>query len=81
MFSAFAFLGGPGWAYGRGAAAFYILAYGVLGMAPYFALGPWAARVGRKHGYVTQASMLAHRFDNRWVAVTAGVVSVIAMVP
>ena len=81
MFSAFAFLGGPGWAFGRGAAAFYILAYGVLGMAPYFALGPWAARVGRKHGYVTQASMLAHRFDNRWVAVTAGVVSVIAMVP
>ena len=81
VFSAFAFLGGPGWAYSRGGAAFYILAYGVLGIAPYFALGPWAARVGRKHGYVTQASMLAHRFQDRWVAVTAGVVSVIAMIP
>ncbi|MFV2007167.1 MAG: sodium:solute symporter family protein, partial [Longimicrobiales bacterium] len=31
VFSAFAFLGGPGWAYSRGAAAFYILSYGVLG--------------------------------------------------
>lgn len=81
VYSAFAFLGGPGWTYSRGAAAFYILAYGVLGMAPYFAIGVWAARLGRKHGYVTQASMLAHRFQNRWVAVTAGVVSVIAMVP
>ena len=81
IYSAFAFLGGPGWAFSRGAAAFYILAYGVLGIAPYFALGPWAARLGRKHGYVTQASMLAHRYQNRWVAVVAGVISVIAMVP
>lgn len=81
IFSAFAFLGGPGWAYSRGAAAFYILSYGVLGMAPYMALGVWAARVGRKHGYVTQASMLAHRFQNRWVAVTAGAVSVVAAIP
>ena len=81
MFSAFAFLGGPGWAFSRGSAAFYILAYGVLGVAPFFAIGPWAARLGRKHGYVTQASMLAHRFQNRWVAVVAGVVSVIAIIP
>jgi len=81
MFSAFAFLGGPGWVFSRGSAAFYILAYGVLGVSPYFAIGPWAARVGRKHGYVTQASMLSHRFQSRWVAVVAGVVSVIALIP
>jgi SSS family solute:Na+ symporter len=81
MFSAFAFLGGPGWTFSRGAAAFYILAYGVLGVAPYFAIGPWAARVGREHGYVTQAGLLAHRFQSRWVAVVAGVISVVAIVP
>jgi SSS family solute:Na+ symporter len=81
IYSAFAFLGGPGWAYSRGAAAFYIMVYGVLGIAPYWALGQWAARLGRRHGYVTQASMLAHRFENRNVAVVAGVVSVIAMIP
>ncbi len=81
IFSAFAFLGGPGWAYSRGGAAYYILSYGVLGMAPFLALGPWAARVGRVHGYVTQASMLAHRFQSRWVAIAAGSVSVIASLP
>lgn len=81
IYSAFAFLGGPGWTYSRGAAAFYIMVYGVLGIAPYFALGPWAARLGRRHGYVTQGSMLAHRYESKWVAVTAGVISVIAMVP
>ena len=46
MFSAFAFLGGPGWAYSRGAAAFYILSYGILGMAPWYWVGPRAARLG-----------------------------------
>ena len=81
MFSAFAFLGGPGWVFSRGSAAFYILAYPTLGVAPYFFIGPWTARVGRKHGYVTQASMLSHRFQSRWVAVVAGVVSVIAIIP
>ena len=81
MFSAFAFLGGPGWVFSRGSAAFYILAYSTLGVAPYFVIGVWAARVGRKHGYVTQASMLSHRFQSRWVAVVAGIVSVIAIIP
>ena len=46
VFSAFAFLGGPGWVYSRGAAAFYILAYGVLGIAPWYWIGPRAAAVG-----------------------------------
>ena len=81
IFSAFAFLGGPGWTYSRGGAAYYILSYGVLGIAPWLFLGPWSARLGRKHGYVTQAGMLAHRFQSKGVAVVAGIVSVIAMIP
>ena len=62
VFSAFAFLGGPGWAYSRGAAAFYILAYGALGMAPFYWMGPRAASLGRRHGYVTQAQLVTGRF-------------------
>jgi SSS family solute:Na+ symporter len=34
IFSAFAFLGGPGWAYGMGAPGFYIMAYLGLGLLP-----------------------------------------------
>ena len=34
IFSSFAFIGAPGWAYSRGASAFYIIAYGILGMVP-----------------------------------------------
>ncbi|NIP80171.1 MAG: sodium:solute symporter family protein, partial [Gemmatimonadetes bacterium] len=64
VFSAFAFLGGPGWAYSRGAAAFYILAYGALGMAPFYWMGPRIAALGRRHGYVTQAQLITGRFPS-----------------
>jgi SSS family solute:Na+ symporter len=81
IFSAFAFLGGPGWAYSKGAAAFYILGYGTLGFVPFYFLGPRAARVGRTFGFVTQAEMVAERFGMRSVAGLMALVSVIAFIP
>ena len=81
MFSAFAFLGGPGWAYSRGAAAFYILSYGILGMAPWYWVGPRAARLGRKYGYVTQAQLLVGRFPSRFLTALMAVLTVLAFVP
>jgi solute:Na+ symporter, SSS family len=81
MFSAFAFLGGPGWAYSRGAAAFYILCYGVLGMAPWYWVGPRAARVGRRYGYVTQAQLLVGRFPSRFLSALMASLTVLAFVP
>lgn len=81
IFSSFAFLGAPGFAYGKGAAGFYILGYGVLGFVPFYFLGPRAARVGRKFGFVTQAEMVAHRFNTPALAGVMAVVSVVAFVP
>jgi solute:Na+ symporter, SSS family len=81
IFSAFAFLGGPGWAYSRGAASFYILAYGTVGLVPWYFFGPRVARLGRRFGYVTQAELFAHRFDSRALSAVLAVVSVIAFVP
>ena len=81
VFSAFAFLGGPGWAYSRGAASFYILAYGALGMAPFYWMGPRAASLGRKHGYVTQAQLVKGRFPSKSLSSLIALVSLVAFVP
>jgi SSS family solute:Na+ symporter len=81
IFSAFAFLGTPGWAYSRGAAAFYVFSYGVLGFAPWYVLGPRVARVGRAFGHVTQAELLSHRFDSTALSVLIAIVSVVAFIP
>ncbi|TVR28775.1 MAG: sodium:solute symporter family protein [Balneolaceae bacterium] len=81
IFSSFAFLGGPGWAYSRGAAAFYIIAYGVIGIVPLYFFGPRAWRLGKKYGYVTQAELLADRFDSKFLSVMLGALSVVVFIP
>lgn len=81
IFSAFAFLGGPGWAYSRGAAAFYILAYGTVGLVPWYFFGPRVARLGRRFGYVTQAELFAHRFQSRTLSGLLALISLAAFLP
>ena len=81
VFSSFAFLGGPGWAYSRGAAAFYILAYGTVGMVPLYFIGPRVRRLGARFNFVTQAELLVHRYGNRPLGVMLAVLSVIVFIP
>ena len=81
IFSAFAFLGGPGWAYSRGAAAFYIIAYASVGLAPTYFFGPRVARLGRRFGYVTQAELFGHRYDSRYIPALLALISLAAFVP
>jgi SSS family solute:Na+ symporter len=81
IFSSFAFLGAPGWAYSRGAAVFYILGYGALGFLPFYFLGPRAARVGRAYGILTQAEMVARRFNAPAIAGVMALISIAALIP
>lgn len=81
IFSSFAFLGGPGWAYSRGMAALFIIAYGTLGMVPLYFLGPRARRMGERFGFVTQAEMLAHRYDSKALSVLLALLSVAVFIP
>ncbi len=81
IFSAFAFLGAPGWAYSRGAAVFYILSYGTVGLLPWYFFGPRIARLGRRFGYVTQAQLFAHRFKSKALSALLALISLMAFLP
>lgn len=81
IFSAFAFLGAPERAYSRGVGACYILGFGTLGFLPFYFLGPRAARLGKEFGFVTQAEMVARRFNTRGIALVMALVSALAFVP
>ena len=81
IFSAFAFLGGPGWAYSRGAAAFYILSYGTVGLVPWYFFGPRVARLGRKFGFVTQAELLSARYQSKGLSAVLALISLVAFLP
>ena len=81
IFSSFAFLGGPGWAYSRGAAAFYIIAYGTTGMIPIYFFGPKVRRLGSKFGFVTQAEILQDRFNSKSLSALLAILSIIVFIP
>lgn len=79
--SAYAFLGGPGWAYSKGAPAYYILATGILSFVPLYLFGPKMSRLGRKYGYVTQADLLSDRFESPALSGLIAWVSLLAFIP
>jgi SSS family solute:Na+ symporter len=80
IFSAFAYLGGPGWAYSKGAASYYIMGYCALGLVPWWIWGPKAARAGQKFKYVTQAQLFADRFQSKALSIIIAIISILAFV-
>ncbi|GAA3548273.1 sodium:solute symporter family protein [Zobellella aerophila] len=81
IFSAFAFLGGPGWAYKHGAPAFYVLAYLSLVPIVIWVMGPRVRELGKRHGYLTQADMIAHHYQSKSLGAFTGLISIVALVP
>src|SRR5579875_4034123 len=61
IYTTFTFLGASGYAYGLGAPAYYILAYGTLAyVISYFMLPPvW--RYAKQHHLVSQPDFFAHK--------------------
>ncbi|NPV69402.1 MAG: sodium:solute symporter family protein [Firmicutes bacterium] len=80
IFSAFAFMGGPGWAFSRGAASFYILGYCALGLLPWYVIGPRASRIGERHSLISLGQFLAKRYESRALPVLVGLVATFAFV-
>jgi SSS family solute:Na+ symporter len=81
IFSAYALLGTPQRVMAKGSDAFYILAYGSVGMVPLFFFGARVRRIGAREGFVTQAELFAARFESPLVSVLMGSFTVISFVP
>ncbi len=81
IYSAFAFLGLAGWAYGRGMSIVYALAYGSIAYALYFFIGPRLNRLGRRARYVTQPDFFEDRYDSKALGIIASVVGCVFIVP
>jgi len=80
IFSAFAFLGGPGMAYSKGAAAFYIIVFASLGFVPWLIWGTRSYRMGKRYGYVTQAALFADRFESNGLSAIMAIISGLALI-
>lgn len=80
-YSAFMMVGLAGLTYrgGVGALGFEIIYFAGVSLVAIF--GPRFWSVGRKYGFVSPYEMLGARYANRWVAVAAGLVSLVFLIP
>src|SRR5690242_18779412 len=81
IYTTFMFLGGSGWAYGRGAPAFYILCYGAIAYSLSYFLLPVVWRYAQPRRLLSQADFFVSKYESRAVGVLVSLVGVAALVP
>lgn len=80
VFSAFSFLGAPGWAYSRGAPALYIITYTAFAILPWYIIGPKIGKIGKKNNLYTVSAFLKGRFNSPWLAIVVGMIALLASI-
>jgi len=81
IYTTFTFLGGSGFAYGTGAPAYYILAYGTLAYILSYWMLPPIWRYAKQHNLISQPDFFARKYDSPALGVLVAVVGVIALIP
>lgn len=81
VYTTFTFLGGSGWAYSNGAAAFYVPAYICLAYVLSYWLIPKVWRYSKKNNIISQPSYFASAFKSTSLGVIAAILGTVALVP
>lgn len=81
IYTTFTFLGGSGFAYGKGAAVYYILAYGALAYIISYWLLPPIWRFAKQERLVSQSHYFSRKYNSRALGVLVAIVGVIALIP
>ncbi|WP_174614585.1 sodium:solute symporter family protein [Virgibacillus ihumii] len=80
VFSAFSFLGAPGWAYSMGAPAFYIIIYTAFAILPWYIVGPKIRKIGVKLNLYTLAGFFKGRYGGKTLPILIGLLALFAFV-
>jgi SSS family solute:Na+ symporter len=81
VYTSFTFLGAAGWAYGKGAPAFYILAYGTIGyIIGYFYL-PEVWRIGKEKRLLTSPDFFQARYGSKVLTTSVAVLQFVLIIP
>ena len=81
IYTTFTFLGASGYAYGKGAASYYILSYFPLAYVVSYWLLPTVWRFARANGLVSQAGFFAAKYHSKPLGLLVTCVGIIALVP
>lgn len=81
IYTTFTFLGGSGWAYGRGAPAFYIITYGTIAYIMSYWLLPAIWRRATDWKVLSQPEFFTRAYDSPALGKLVAVVSIAALIP
>jgi len=81
IYTTFTFLGGSGFAYGHGAAAYYILSYGCLAYTISYWLLPPIWRYAKDHRLLSQPDFFASKYNSPALGLLIALVGIVALVP
>jgi SSS family solute:Na+ symporter len=81
IYTTFTFLGGSGFAYGKGAPVYYILAYGTLAYVLSYWMLPPVWRFAKTHRVVSQPHFFTRKYESPSLGVLVAIVDVAALIP
>ncbi len=81
IYTSFTFLGAAGWAYGKGAPAFYIMAYGTVAFVTSYFLLPPIWTIAKERGLLTQADFFIERYGSKRLGILVACVGFVFLVP
>ncbi len=81
IYTTFTFLGGSGWAYGKGAPTYYILCYGRLAFILSYWLLPPIWRYAQTHHLISQPHYFTHAYNSPLLGGLVALVGIVALIP
>jgi SSS family solute:Na+ symporter len=81
VYTTFVFLGGSGYAYGHGGAAYYIIGYGSLCFVLSYWLLPPIWRFAKQHELISQPDFFAAKYQSPGLGVLTAIVGIVALIP
>ena len=81
IYTTFTFLGASGWAYSKGAPAYYILVYGALAYTLSFFILPVIWKIGKRYGLHTQPDFFIKIYGSRGLGVLVALIGVFSIIP
>jgi SSS family solute:Na+ symporter len=81
IYTSFTFLGAAGWAYGLGAPAFYIFAYGTCGYVIGYFMLPAIWRIGKERGLLTSPDFFVARYGSKALGVCVAILQCVMVIP
>lgn len=81
IYTTFTFLGGSGWAYGKGGPTLYILWYGALAYIISYWLLPAIWRYSNEHKLLSQSDFFIKKYNSPALGVLVSIIGIVAMIP